>query len=99
MKIGYILGATAALVLVAGCADDYYGPGPGYGPVVEYDGYYDGYYGPVYDGYWRGGAFWYRSGEGGQWQRGDRAHFRRSSAPGFNHIHGQMHGQPPRNPR
>jgi hypothetical protein len=96
MKLGSILGAAAALVLVAGCADDYYGPGYGYGPVVEYDGYYDGYYGPVYDGYWRGGYFWYRSGEGGRWQRGDSAHFRRNATPGFNRIHGQMHGRPPR---
>jgi hypothetical protein len=100
MKVGHILGAAAALALVAGCADQAYGPEPGYGPgpVVEYDGWYDGYYGPIYDGYWNGGVFWYRTGNGGRWRRGDPGHFRRDAAPGFNHIHGQMRGRPPRNP-
>jgi len=97
MKLGYILGATAALALVAGCADGYYGSGPGadfayYGPDTEFDGYYDGYYGPVYEGYWgNGGAFYYRNNAGGRWRQADAAHVRRDPAPGFNHIHGTVH--------
>lgn len=95
MKVGQILGATAALVLVAGCAGGYYGGSDFgyYGPDTEFDGYYDGAYGPIYDGYWgHGGAFYYRSSAGGTWNRGETAHFRRAAAPGFNHIHGTTHG-------
>ena len=94
MKIRTILGATAALVLVAGCADGYYGADYGYyGPDTQFDGYYDGAYGPIYDGYWgTGGAFYYRTGAGGRWRRGGGNHFRQNSAPGFNHIHGVTHG-------
>ena len=96
MKLRHILGVTAAIVLVAGCAD-YYGPGPGgdyayYGPDAEYGGYYDGYYGPIYEGYWGGGgAFYYRTSQGGRWSRGDNSHFRHDAAQGFNHIHGVTH--------
>ena len=72
-KLGLIF-ASGVLVapLFAGCADysvGYYGPGPV--ADIEYDGYYDGYYGQIYDGYWGdNGVFFYRTGEGGRWSRG-----------------------------
>lgn len=63
-------------------------PGP-----YAYDGWYDGYYGQVYDGYWgNDGYFYYRHSEGeGAYVRGDRNHFARQAPQGRNDyqaIHG-----------
>jgi hypothetical protein len=83
--------ALASLPLAA-CAGTYggveYGPGP-----YAYDGYYDGYYGPIYDGYWGGdGAFYYRHGAGDRgFVRGDNAHFRHDAPQGGQNFQ-QMHG-------
>jgi hypothetical protein len=94
---------TIALVLLtmttmplAACAGDYgygvadYGPGP-----YSYDGYYDGYYGPIYDGYWGSdNHFYYRHGAGDRgYVRGDRGHFSRDMPQGgrnFQPLHGTM---------
>jgi hypothetical protein len=96
MKIAHILGATAALVIVAGCADygvGYYGPGPM--ADVEYDGYYDGAYGPIYDGYWGGnGGFYYRNSANDHYRPAGGSHFRHDAAPGYNHVHGTAHASP-----
>ena len=86
--------------MLAGCADygpGYYGPGPG-GPVA-YNAYYDGFYGPIYDGYWRGGEFYYRSRGGGQWHRGGGDHFRHTAANGYNRIQGATQSDNPRDHR
>jgi hypothetical protein len=91
MKLTNLLAATAAVALLAGCAD---GPGYGYyGPRgdIEYDGYYDGGYGAIYDGYWRGDSFYYRDADGHPFQRDAAHHFARKAAPGYNHIHGTAH--------
>jgi hypothetical protein len=79
-------------VALAGCAG-----GPGYqmdaaGPYA-YDGWYDGYYGPIYDGYWGDdGNFYYRHGEGeGRFVRGDRNHFARQAPQGAHNFQ-PMHG-------
>jgi len=54
--------AMVASILLAGCAPAY-GPGPYYGggayvvgEPIAYDGFYDNYYGPFYDGYGRATA-------------------------------------------
>jgi hypothetical protein len=108
MRIGQILLVGAAAMVMAGCEDyGYYGPGPGpygygpgpaYGPGpyadVEYDGWYDGYYGPIYDGYWQNDVFFYRTRDSDRWHRGDARHFSREERPGFNHIHGMAHARP-----
>ena len=101
MKIRQLMFAGAAVVVLAGCADygvGYYGGGGYYGPVadVDYDGYYDGFYGPVYEGYWNNNVFFYRNGDNDRWRRGDATHFRREAAPGFNHIQGHARAAPPR---
>jgi hypothetical protein len=83
--------AGAGALLTACATGPYYGPGPGPGPIA-YDGWYDGYYGPIYDGYWRGGHFWWRDADGHPYRRDDANHFRREAAEGFNHVHGEMHG-------
>lgn len=86
----FLLGAGAALTL-AGCA------GPAYvgGGVVAYDGFYDNYYGPIYDGYWGdGGVFFYRSGPHGRYIRDRDGHFRRNAMTGYQPMH--VNGPSPR---
>jgi len=89
--ISIALLAMAAAPLAA-CVDgvglEVGSPGP-----YAYDGYYDGYYGQVYDGYWGDDDyFYYRRNEGeGGYMRGDREHFARRSPDGprnYQHIQG-----------
>ena len=83
---------AAASVPLSACAGgvglELESPGP-----YAYDGYYDGYYGPVYDGYWgNDGYFYYRHGEGeGAYVRGDRDHFAREAPQGRQNYQ-PMHG-------
>ena len=83
-----ILAAVAAVGLLAGCAS-----GPGYGAqvAVGYDGWYDDYYGPIYDGYWRGNVFFFRDRDDRPFRRDDGRHFRRGAAEGFHRIQGERH--------
>lgn len=93
-----ILAATllAAITLPLGaCTDDYaYGGRVAYGSTYAYDGYYDGYYGPIHDGYWgNDGYFYYRRGDGDRaYIRGDHDHFRRDWSGGdrYRPLRGQM---------
>lgn len=101
--------ALAALALCAGstlglsaCVSDGYGPAygvdVGWGTPYAYDAWYDGYYGPLYDGYWGDdGYFYYRRGDHEHsFHRADRDHVRRE-APGqsgsFRAFRGQMRPQ------
>lgn len=89
------LGATLAAGLIGGCADTGYGYGADFyaGGPYAYDGYYDGFYGPIYDGYWGDdGFFYYRSGDHDRhYHRGDRAHFSREARSGnFHAMHGSF---------
>lgn len=95
---GLLLAVAAAGL--SGCADDTYGVGYGYGygPGAgwDYSGYYDGYYGPIYDGYWGDdGAFYYRNRDDDHhFHRGGGGHFFRNAPGGggqFQAFHG--HGQ------
>ena len=97
-----VLGAVALAEVglgLSGCVDDGYGGVDGYyaaGPW-SYDGWYDGFYGPIYDGYWGSdGAFYYRGSEGDHaFHRGGGAHFRHDSPGGSNHFQRfQGQGQP-----
>ena len=79
---------------LAACAGGY-GMQVGYDASTpyEYDGWYDGSYGPIYDGYWGDdGYFYYRHNEGeGAYVRGDRDHFARQAPQGphnYQHVHG-----------
>jgi hypothetical protein len=96
MGIRAILGASAAASLLVGCVDygvGYYGPGPA--PRVSYDVWYDGRYGPIYDGYWStDGTFIYRKGPYSGWRRGSAKHFRRDAKPRFSRVQGQVHDVP-----
>ena len=94
-----LLCASAAAVLLSACAydDGYRHHGYAGGEVsvgYGYDGYYDDYYGPLYDGYWGGdGAFYYRSAEGRPYQRDTGGHFHREQVQGYHHVQGQTRGQ------
>ena len=82
--------AIGAALLTSACASDgYYHHG---GMGVAYDGYYDDAYGPFYDGYWGGdGAFYYSTGQGGQYRRDDAHHFRHDNFNGFHSVQGHPH--------
>jgi hypothetical protein len=78
------MGAAAASLLLAGCADEgYYGTGPGYG--YDYYGpsdvWYDGYYGPYVGGYWDSDIFVFTD-RGGRRVRDSGGHFRRERFEG-----------------
>lgn len=107
MKLHHLLFAGAAVAMLAGCADygDYADTGYpgdtayidyGYGPAadVAFDGWYDGFYGPIYDGYWDNDVFFYRtSPDATRFSRGDVTHFRHDAAPGFSHMRGMTHAR------
>lgn len=108
MKLRHLLIVGLAAGMMSACAD--YGVGVGvddyaYGPPadVAFDGWYDGFYGPIYDGYWDNDIFYYRTADTGRYQRGDVAHFRHNPAPGYSHITGTAHARtttpPPRRHR
>lgn len=94
MRAITLLVCSAALAGLSGCATDgyygegYYGSSFDYGSPYAYNGWYDGYYGPIYDGYWgRDGYFYYRTSDRDRnFRRGGRDHFARSqSTPGTNY--------------
>ncbi|HWJ70129.1 MAG TPA: hypothetical protein VNS79_08790 [Sphingobium sp.] len=99
------LAATMAALSLTACAEDGYGygySGIGY-PGIAYDGFYDGYYGPIYDGYWgNNGYFYYRLNQHDRrFRRGDHSHFQRpGNRPGGDHFR-PMRGntQPPQGVR
>lgn len=70
-----------------------YGPAPYAGPgAYDYDGFYDDYYGPFFDGYWApDGFFYYSRGLGDGFHRDVGGHFRHDSAAGFHAVHGGAH--------
>lgn len=82
------ISAAPLAACVDGMGVEMSAPGP-----YAYDGWYDGYYGQVYDGYWGSdGYFYYRHNEGeGAFVRGDRQHFARQAPQGphnYQHIQG-----------
>lgn len=82
----------AACAGLGACAEDgyYYGPHDHYYShrPVAYDGWYDGYYGPIYDGYWGDGGFYYSTGEGRPYVLDRDGHFGHEGREGWSEIHG-----------
>jgi hypothetical protein len=78
-------GLAASLFILSACeSDGPHGPPGAYGVanVDYYDGYYDGSYGPFYDGYWGDdGYFWYRD-NASQMHRDEGHHFSHTAATG-----------------
>ena len=83
MRKSAVIALTLPLLALTACYDGYGHPGYAYnvGVAYPYEGYYDGFYGPIYDGYWGGdGFFYYRRGAGDRgFVRGDRDHFAREA--------------------
>jgi hypothetical protein len=87
-----LLATPLALVsagTLGGCVTDGYGHGGysvgiGYADAYPYDGYYDGFYGSVYDGYWGNDGYFYYRGNANdrRFRRGDHAHFGRQPGNG-----------------
>ena len=79
MLAAIALGVTATLP--AACADDVYGRGIISWSSYPYYGWYNGYYGPFYDGYWgTDGYYYFRLSAAERRYRRDRArHFRREA--------------------
>jgi len=109
MMLRRLLIVGIAAGMLSACADygdyadtGYYGDTAYYGPYgdIAYDGWYDGYYGPIYDGYWDGPIFYFRTGDADDFQAGSASHFRHTAAPGFTPMHGMTHARtappPPR---
>ncbi len=90
-RVALALSALVPIVALSAC-DDGYGYG-GYGGGIAYasrpyayNGYYDGFYGPIFDGYWgTDNFFYYRRGDRDRrFYRGDRDHFDRERGRGDN---------------
>ena len=89
-KMIIALCATVVALPLAGCNENGYGGGVavGYGSPYAYNGYYDDYYGPIYDGYWGDGdAFFYRSHSHGRYVRDAGGHFRHDAMNGYQPMH------------
>jgi len=90
------LSAAAACAGLGACVDDNYYPRQAadfyvHHPVA-YDGYYDDFYGNVYDGYWGDEGFYYSMGEGQPFAVDRANHFRHEDGgQGFHAFHGGVH--------
>jgi hypothetical protein len=101
MKRPLVLLALAAAALpLAACVEDGYGYAAIYS--TPYYGWYDNFYGPIYDGYWgTDNFFYYRlTPNDRNYRRGDSRHFRRDAVPGgsYNRFEGTIR-QPPQGAR
>lgn len=101
MKITLAICATAAVVVLAGCAYDYptstVAVATPAGPVVATSSvYYDQFYGPINTGYWGSdGMFHYRLAADSPWLIDRARHFRRDAANGFTVVTITPVGVPP----
>lgn len=75
------LALAVAATLPAACVNDVYGRGGLTWSSHPYHGWYNGFYGPFYDGYWgTDGYFWFRLDAAEQRYRRDKErHFRREA--------------------
>lgn len=94
-RIAKLVLVGAALMALGGCVyEDEYAYG-GHGHIGTYekragaDCWYDGFYGPVYDGHWGEGGYYFAKAKGEPYQLDRDGHFRRVGGPGFGiHIGG-----------
>jgi hypothetical protein len=95
LKLAAGSAVLAATLMASACAS--YDDGRGYGnrhyartsvSVGYYDGWYDGHYGPVHDGYWGDDRFfYYRASPRGPWIVDRGNHFRRDRFDGGRSFH------------
>lgn len=89
MAMKPILIALGAALALSGCAT--YGDYDDYYDDAGFNAYYDDAYGPFYDGYWRGGHFFYSPGRGRPYIRDEGGHFQRAPGGSMHGVHGS-HG-------
>lgn len=98
------LAVAAGIAALAGCGHDENAQhtSPMYSAGGAVDVYYDNNYGPIYDGYWSGETFHFRTGADQAFQADTGGHIRKSPAPGFSEVRVEQHpaapgapGQPP----
>jgi hypothetical protein len=104
MKRSIIALATGLTLLsLTACVDDGYGYGSLYWSSYPYSGWYDNYYGPIYDGYWGADNYFYyrRQSQDHRYYRDRQQHFRRGDiTPGGNfHRFEGTNQQPPQGTR
>ena len=82
------LAALSAAILLSACAEHALdGPPPAYADV-DYDGWYDGYYGPFNGGFWGPhNRFYYDDGHN-HFQPDRGGHFSHTAGAGMHAIHG-----------
>jgi hypothetical protein len=83
-----ILAVLSAAILLSACAENALDEPPSAYADVDYDGWYDGFYGPFVGGFWGPHDRFYYD-DGGRHFHPDRGgHFRHSGGPGLQAIHG-----------
>jgi hypothetical protein len=87
LRLAVSIGAVALAGALGACEGAYYGPAGVYADV-DYNGFYDGYYGPFNGGYWSDGGFYYWDAGRRNYRFDHGGHFRREAAPGFTSFHG-----------
>ena len=89
VRLAGLAGAFLLTAGLGGCAEEaYYGPPAPYANV-DYDAYYDGFYGPFVGGYWGpGDQFYYWDQGHGHYHRDAAGHFQRQGRGGFNAVRG-----------
>jgi len=87
---------VGAMVPLGGCVDHYRGSAVVSWSSYPYYGWYDGFYGPIYDGYWGTDSFFYfRLNPADRvFRRGDAMHFRREATPRFQRFEGDLRPPP-----
>lgn len=94
-RILIALCVAGSAMTISACAGGYgYGTDVYAGGPYGFDGFYDDFYGPIYDGYWgNDDRFYYRRGANEhRFHRGSPEHFRHGGVPGghFHPMHGSM---------
>ncbi len=100
-RILLVLSLGAACASMTACADTYYATDGGHHRLhayehtaIGYDGFYDGHYGPVYDGYWSSEGFYYSPAEGRPYVLDRENHFRHDAYNGYTEFHGGHYRDP-----
>jgi hypothetical protein len=75
------LALGTAITAVSGCANR----------PSSYQAYYDNSYGQIYDGYWTGDSFNFRTTQDQPFQNDTAGHFRKDPTQGFGEVKGKLH--------
>lgn len=89
IRFAPLIGAATLVLSLGACAYEGDHHRDHYVASVDYDGYYDDYYGPITDGYWgQDGVFMFTTDQGRSYRRDDDHHIQRDASAGRHNIHG-----------